>query len=105
MHTRRGEMLDHGDTVTPVINSAHVTVRGDFVQRALRRRFRTPLKHQHPRGVIARTPGPQARQAVVKAWQPSPKTTSPHLSYLTREGAGEDGRRAELFTAEDRTFD
>jgi hypothetical protein len=105
MQTRRGEILDHGDRVEPQLNSAHVTVRGDFMQRHLRRRFRTPLKDQHPRGQIVRAPGPMARQAVVKVWQPTPKTTGRHLTYLTREGAGEQGRRAELFTAEGREFD
>jgi type IV secretory pathway VirD2 relaxase len=105
MPTRRGEILEHGDQVEPALHSTHLTVRGDFVQRALQRRFRTPLKQQHPRGVLVRMPGPKARQAVVKVWQPSPKTTSPHLSYLTRDGAGEAGHRAELFTADGRTFD
>jgi hypothetical protein len=80
MQTRRGEILDHGDSVEPQLNSAHVTVRGDFMQRHLRRRFRTPLKDQHPRGQIVRAPGPMARQAVVKVWQPTPKTTGRHLT-------------------------
>jgi hypothetical protein len=105
MPTRRGEILDHGDTITPALNSTHLSVRGQFMHRAMRRRFRTPLKDQHPRGLLVHTPGPTARQAVVKVWQPTPKTTSQHLSYLVRAGAGEDARRAELFTAEGRPFD
>ena len=105
MPTRRGEILDHGERVEPQLYSTHLAVRGDFMQRHLRRRFRTPLKDQHPRGLLVRTPGPTARQAVVKVWQPTPKTTSPHLSYLVRDGAGVDGHRAELFTAEGRAFD
>lgn len=105
MPTPRGDILDHGAEVEPVLRSTHVTVRADFVHRAMRRRFRTPLKQQHPRGLIVSTPGPMARQAVVKVWQPSPKTTSSHLSYLTRDGAGDHGQRAELFTAPDRQVD
>jgi hypothetical protein len=105
MPTRRGEILEHGDQVEPALHSTHLTMRSQFMHRQMRRRFRTPLKHQHPRGSIVRTPGPTARQAVVKVWQPSPKTTSPHLSYLTRDGASEDGHRAVLFTAEGRTVD
>jgi len=105
MPTRRGEILDHGERVEPQLYSTHLAVRGDFMQHHLRRRFRTPLKDQHPRGLLVRTPGPTARQAVVKVWQPTPKTTSPHLSYLVRDGAGVDGHRAELFTAAGRAFD
>jgi type IV secretory pathway VirD2 relaxase len=105
MQTQRGEILDHGDRITPPLHSTHLTVRGDFMHRHMRRRFRTPLKHQHPRGLVVRTPGQKARQAVVKAWQPSPKTTAKHLAYLTREGKGGKSKKAELFTAEGREFD
>jgi hypothetical protein len=104
MPTRRGEILEHGDRVEPALHSTHLTVRGQFMHRAMSRRFRTPLKHQHPRGTIVRTPGPTARQAVVKVWQPTPKTTGRHLTYLTHDGTDGPGRRAELFSEAGQPF-
>jgi hypothetical protein len=104
MPTRRGEILDHGDQVEPALHSTHLTVRGQFMHRAMRRRFRTPLKDQHPRGQLIHTPGPQARHAIVKVWQPTPKTTGRHLTYLTHDGTNGHGRRAELFSEDGQPF-
>ena len=105
MPMSRGDILDHGAEVEPVLRSTHVTVRADFVHRAMRRRFRTPLKQQHPRGFVVHAPSQQSRHAIMKVWQPSPKTTAQHLSYLTHEGTDGPGRKAELFTDEGKIFD
>jgi hypothetical protein len=101
MRARPGEILGDRDDFTPVIG----TVRGPIdrlphVHRHQRRRLATPLKHQHPRGHVVKSPGAGARGAVVKAWQASPRTTSQHLSYLGREGKGGEAHHATLFTEE-----
>jgi hypothetical protein len=106
MRTYPGEILGDAETYEPVIGSVSAqTTRAGFMHRHMHRRMRTPLKHQHPRGQVVPTPAATARQAILKVWQPTPKTTGRHLTYLTRPGTGEDGQRAVLFTAEGRTFD
>jgi hypothetical protein len=62
------------------------------------------LRHLGARGVYVPVPGAASRQAVVKLWPASPKTTGAHLRYL-EQGKGEYGQDATLFTDSTRTLD
>jgi type IV secretory pathway VirD2 relaxase len=95
--------VDRSEELHPALEIRQ-DARRRFIGRSIvRHRLPGTLRQLEARGVYVPMPPPASRQAVVKIWPASPKTTAAHLRYL-EHGKGVDGQDAVLFTDSARTL-
>jgi type IV secretory pathway VirD2 relaxase len=96
--------VDRPEVLNPPLEMAGGQ-RSAYINHAIRRhRLPSTLRQLGARGVYVPAPPATSRQAVVKCWPASPRTTGAHLRYL-EHGKGADGQDAILFTDTQRPLD
>jgi hypothetical protein len=96
--------VDRPEVLNPPLEMAGGQ-RSAYINRAIRRhRLPSTLRQLGARGVYVPAPPATSRQAVVKCWPASPRTTGAHLRYL-EQGKGAQSQDAELFTDSARPLD